>query len=307
MADWTAYGAARINVVSWPVSAPVVGGLVGALWVIETLDDVTAGDDQALRRLNLNRLTSQMSFQLKVSGRRRLDMTCVCDGELEMPYRLGAASLAWRAIDENVLRLWMIGNAPRVHYPVFMQQRRELVSSLDSVAQQVWLWLSMIRCEPLMAAAVGQESQAVRLLELLRKLDVIGVSAYFSRMASKLDYVASLNTNLPELVNLEEVLPLLREAVASATGSAYSDLVNASCYASERLFDALFSLDQAFGTVTSAGFAAAEDVAWFNDCLKLRFLREEILAEVVGAAAVESSRLLQFSVEKGLAAGLRPS
>jgi hypothetical protein len=96
-----------------------------------------------------------------------LAMICDYDSSLPEPMRIGAASVHCRSIDERIARLWQIGSVPRVRYPAFMRQRRDLVRLLPVGLQLNWLALSLVRIEPLVAALAGETSDFQRLAEAI--------------------------------------------------------------------------------------------------------------------------------------------
>ena len=149
----TSYSHVGINVVARPPSRPVGAGRVRTVWRLETLADLplVAGST-----IDLTGVSRDMSVTATVTGPRTIAMECTCAEELADPYRLGSAGLAWRVIDENYARLWMIGDSPRAHHTPFMRQRREMAGRLTPPARNLWLWLSMTRAEPLFAAVAAQ-------------------------------------------------------------------------------------------------------------------------------------------------------
>lgn len=143
--EWNDYSHVRIQVVSWPPSEPIGDGMARTLWEIETLTDLGLALG---RKIDMERVSQDMTFDAEAAGPRTLRMFCTCDERMEHPYRLGAATLGWRFIDENLARLWMIGDQPRAYYSGFMRQRRQMVEELIPFHRRVWLWLTLIRCEP---------------------------------------------------------------------------------------------------------------------------------------------------------------
>ncbi|MEU3266699.1 MULTISPECIES: hypothetical protein [unclassified Streptomyces] len=261
--DWNNFDAVQMNVASWPLGEPDRSGLVRTEWEIRTLAELP--DGLLLDQLNLHQLPGDMSFDLHVLGPRQLSMTCICPEEMPGPVRLGAASVAWRFVDEQVARLWMIGEYPRATLPEFMRQRRELVERIPASIREAWVWLSLIRSEPLLAEVAGRSSQAEYLISVLRDSPKSpDLAEYFSELESRPSVRAETGLSRPL-----ELRRILRAAVEFGIRGVSDGSVDFIAYATERLFDVLFLLERSLGVAVSGGLSMEEDRAWFDDAVSL--------------------------------------
>lgn len=255
---------------AWPPSERLSRNRVRTTWELTTLADLPVPRKSPV---DLSGISRDMDFAVTLTGPRTLTMVCTCRADMAEPYRLGSAGLAWRNIDEGLARLWMIGNSPRAHYPAFMRQRRELVNRLSPSARIVWLWMSMIRAEPLLAGAAAENSKAAELLASARAgdLDTRALGRFSSLAANAVKDA------------------LLGQAVTAAVNGRTTGSVDAMAAATERLFDALLVVDDAEGDHRSShGLAADEDRAWFADCRDL----VNWSGEVPGPVIERSRRML---------------
>jgi hypothetical protein len=297
-ADWTNYDPARINVVPWPGAEPIGHGQVRSNWSLEFFDDVAGECVPELGR-HLDELSSQMSFVVERVGPHKVAMSCTFDASMPEPFRFGAASLAWRFLDERVARLWMIGGHPRALYPEFKRQRRQFIQELPPTRRRLWLWLAMVRSEPLLAAVAERPSTALGLLSALR--DPAGEQAVASEyrwLSEQLPVSAGAQSPAAGNLGLDDVGWVLGQAVSAALSGARDDSVDLMAYATERVFEALLVLDRATEAVSSHGLAAAEDVAWFNDYEQLRGIGD--LDQILQRSGTAVQRLVEFREDKGL-------
>lgn len=68
--------------------------------------------------------------------------------------------------------------------------------------------------------------------------------------------------------------------------------------ATERLFEALFLIDAVHGVPTSGGFAAAEDVAWFDDCTLLAGAGTTKISDALMNSRFVATRLAASGLEE---------
>ncbi|MFE2165427.1 hypothetical protein ACFXB3_10200 [Streptomyces sp. NPDC059447] len=263
--DWNSFDAVRINVASWPPGESFKSGLVQTEWEIRTLHDLPAGAAALLGRASLERLSRDMSFDVHVLGPQLMGMTCFCPAEIPGPARLGAASMAWRFIDERVSRLWMIGEYPRAIFPEFMRQRRELVERISVSDRGTWLLLSLIRFEPLLSEMAGQPSQAEHLISILQG---------HKKRTALIDFFSGLRSGIS--VRTEDARTqglklgrILGVAIEFALRGLSDGSVDSMAYSTERLFDALFFLENSVDAGVSDGLSMEEDKAWFDDAVSL--------------------------------------
>ncbi|MFG2217398.1 hypothetical protein ACGFN1_21390 [Streptomyces sp. NPDC048685] len=296
--DWNSFDAVQMNVASWPLGEPDRSGLVRTEWEIRTLGDVPGGlvGDQ----VSLHHLSGDMSFDLHVLGPRVLSMTCVCPEEMPGPARLGAASVAWRVLDEQVSRLWMIGKYPRAVLPEFMRQRRGLVEQIPASIREAWVWLSLIRSEPLLSEMAGQSSQAERLISIVGdspKSPVLAES--FSELGSRLSVRAETGRSRGL-----ELRRIQRVAIEFGVRGASDGSVDSMAYATERLFDALFVLERSLGVEVSGGLSMEEDRAWFDDFASLAEF-ESLSSGILDRSRSFCGRLVDFCSSEGAQLALR--
>ncbi|WP_410631307.1 hypothetical protein [Amycolatopsis sp. cmx-4-83] len=288
--DWKGSRSTRVNVVSWPTSENLGEGRERARWDLETLEEAPA---QELER-DVSFLAGQdsqdaMHVEFEASGPKILTMICDYDSSLPEPMRIEAVSVLWRSIDERVARLWLIGSVPRVRYPAFMRQRRDLVRILPVGLQLNWLALSLVRLEPLVAVLAGKTSDFQRLAEKI------------SNDGGERDVLRAVINNISDLEGLVGGNPV-RRRISASQGKAdlgnlllelggvlidvrkRSDLDSiAGC--TERVFDALHLVDSEYGRQVESGLAKLEDRSWWRDARKLA----DGGAGALAAAAMEAS------------------
>ncbi len=298
-ADWTRYDLARINVVSWPGAEAIGNGQARSNWSLEFFSDVASEYLPELGR-QLDQLSAEMSFAVEWAAPRKLTMSCTFDASMPAPFRFGAASLAWRFLDEHVARLWMIGGHPRALYPEFKRQRRQLIQELPSARRRLWLWLAMARSEPLFAAVAGCPSKGVDLLRTLR--DPAGeqaVASEYRRLSEQLPVSSGAQSPTAGNLGLDDLDWVLGQAVSAALSGSRDDSVDLMAYATERVFEALLVLDRATRateTVSSQGLAGTEDMAWFSDCEQLRGTGD--LEEIVRFSGTAVQGIVEFREER---------
>jgi hypothetical protein len=297
-ADWTSYDPTRINVVLWPGAEPIGNGQARSTWSLEFFDDVT---DECVQKLGrqLNELASKMSFAVERVGPCTVAMSCTFDVSMPEPVRFGAASLAWRFLDERIARLWLIGGQPRALYPEFKRQRRQLIQELSPAHRRFWLWLAMVRSEPLFAAVAARHSTALGLLSGLR--DPGGeraVASEYRRLSEQLPVSPGAESPVAGNLGLDDLRWVLGQAASAAFSGARDDSVDLMAYATERVFEALLVLDRATGTVSSHGLAGTEDTAWFDDYEQLRDTGD--LDQILHRSGTVVQRLVEFREKKGL-------
>ncbi|MET7716951.1 hypothetical protein [Streptomyces sp. NPDC005407] len=284
--DWDSFDAVQIGVASWPPDEVVEDGRARTEWLLHMLRDVSSEGLRALSTQDLSQLASGMSFEVGVLGPRTLAVTSFCAADMPGPVRLGAAARFWTFIDEHVSRISMIGEQHRVVFPEFMRQRRQLVESIPGPARNAWLWLALIRSEPLLAALRGKQSRSDRLLSALRESD------HDAKLA---DYFAHV---LPPARGAGEKLPfgqgheirrLMDMAIEFGIRGTRGGSVDSMAYSTERAFDALCVLDRIAGSGAGGEFSTQEDIAWFDDAVQL--------AESGIVTSVMNDRSLEFCVQ----------
>lgn len=214
-----------------------------------------------------------MQVQFEFSRPGILTMICDYDSSLPEPMRVEAASAHWRFIDERVARLWLIGSVPRVRYPAFMRQRRDLVRPLPVGLQLSWLALSLVRLEPLAAVLAGKMSDSQRLAGLIStegaERDVLRAIANTISGIERLgggDRARRGISALPGKADLAAFLLELGEVLADALERMD---VNSLAGCSERAFDALYLVDSEYSHQVESGLAKLEDRSWWRDARKL--------------------------------------
>ncbi|MFI8265026.1 hypothetical protein [Streptomyces sp. NPDC085665] len=263
--DWNSFDAVQINVASWPLGESFESGLVRTEWEMRTLQDLPTGASASLRRANFGRLSRDMSFDVRVLGPRLMGMTCFCPAEMPGPVKLGAASMAWRFIDERVSRLWMIGEYPRAIFPEFMRQRRELVERIPAADRDIWLLLSLIRFEPLLSEMASRSSQAEHLISILQgPKKRTALMEFFSGLRSDI----SIRTEDAGTHGLK-LGRILGVAIEFALRGVSEGSVDSITYSTERLFDALLLLENSVDVGVLARLSVEEDKAWFDDAVSL--------------------------------------
>jgi len=263
--DWDSFDAVQLKFASWPLGESLESGLVRTEWEIQTLRDLPKDLTVLPGPATLDQLSRDMSFDLHVLGPQLMGMTCLCPSEMPGPARLGAASMAWRFIDERVSRLWMIGEYPRAIFPEFMRQRRELVERIPVSHRDTWLLLSLIRFEPLLSEMAGQPSQAEQLISILQGPE---------KRAALLEFFSGLRSNISVRTGDARTQGLklgriLGAAIEFGVRGVSNGSVDSMAYSAERLFDALFLLENSLTAGTGVGLSMEEDKAWFDDAVSL--------------------------------------
>jgi hypothetical protein len=239
------------------------------VWSLQFFDVLDAGRLQQISRL-LEARQGKMSAGIEQTGRDTVAMSFLCDADLPEPERLGYASSVWRILDESAGRIWMIGATPRALFPEFMRQRREMLGRLTAERMNLWLWLALIRAEPLFASSVGLPSRAAEILAILRETGGgADVAEPFVTLANRLSDQTDARLPVARELGPEDLRPTLREALAAAMPASRDRSVHLMAYAAERTFDALLLLDRSAGAISPRGLAAAEDLAWYEDCQQL--------------------------------------
>ncbi|MFF3593144.1 hypothetical protein ACFYYI_39300 [Streptomyces sp. NPDC002387] len=270
-----------------------------AEWALRTLDVIPDSGMRALPNLGLDELSREMEFELEVLGPRLIAMKCTYRRTLPEPLRLGAASLAWRRIDEEVARLWTIGREPRFRYPEFMRQRRRMVERLDAPARQVWTWVCLYRAAPVLGALLGSVvpdpgATEAEEFEMSRTL-----AALTARLAVEPSEHASRD------LELRDVGRLWVQAWEAALGGSRSGSADTLAYATERVADVFTVLDNAFEGTSLEGLAHAEDIAWFLDARELADRGDGARTQVLDRCRVGVHRSAEFCARPGVRAALR--
>lgn len=287
--DWDSYSRVNVHVVTWPPTEPTEDGRVRTRWDLTTLVDLGVSQGSTIR---IPETSEIMSCSATAVGPRGIRMTCDCADGLPDPYKMGAASVVWRFLDESCARLWTIGGVPRAHYPEFMLQRRKMVGDLASADRRTWLWLAVIRNEPLFAYVFAKSSQRERLFDVLWRGGHAHASSEFLALygdAAPLEAGKGVGP-----AALEGVSSLLASSIDSAVAAMRNGSVNLMCQATEMVFDALRAHESPGAEPSGDGLAAAEDIAWFQDCIDLggatgRGVLVAIARGQVGAARLESA------------------
>ncbi|MGE7390920.1 hypothetical protein ACQKM2_36160 [Streptomyces sp. NPDC004126] len=285
--DWNSFDAVQINIASWPLGESDGSGLVRTEWEIQTLDDLPG--DLVGDQVSLHHLSADMSFDLHTLGPRVLSMTCVCPEEMPGPARLGAASAAWRFLDEQVSRLWMIGKYPRAVLPEFMRQRRGLVEQIPTFTREAWVWLSLIRSEPLLSEMAGRSSQAERLISIVGDSTK---SPFLVECFSELGCRLSVRPETGRSRGLG-LRRIQKAAIEFGVRGVSDGSVDSMAYATERLFDSLFVLERSLGLEVSGGLSMEEDRAWFDDASSLTEF-ENLSSGILDRSRSFCGRLVKF-------------
>ncbi|NBH08279.1 hypothetical protein [Amycolatopsis sp. SID8362] len=228
-------------------------------------------------------------------------MICDYDSSLPEPMRIEAASVHWRLIDERVARLWLIGSVPRVRYPAFMRQRRDLVRALPVGLQLSWLALSLVRLEPLAAALAGKKSDSQRLAGLIStetaERDVLRAIANAISGIERhggCDRARKGISALPGKADLAAFLLELGEVLADALERKD---VNSLAGCSERVFDALYLVDTEYSYQVESGLSKLEDRSWWRDARKLADEGADALAEAATEAISCAERVRSTCID----------
>jgi hypothetical protein len=259
----TDYSNIRIPIVSWPPGRYVDEELERSEWALRTLDIIPDDGLLALRRIEQDGPSREMECRTEISGPRLITMTCTYRRTLPEPLRLGAASLVWRRIDEEVTRLWTIGPEPRFRYPEFMRQRRTLVERMDAPEQKLWTWLCLYRVAPVLGALLDSRVPAPDVNEE----DGRGLSGTLGELIARLDVEPSDRAS--QDLELRDAGRLWVQAYEAALGGSRTGSVDTLAYATERVADICTILDNAFASPSADGLAVTEDSAWFLDAREL--------------------------------------
>lgn len=268
--DWTDKDSIRINVVSWLPSEILGAGRERSRWELETLDEIPLAE----LRAGITCLSSgfseadEMSVEIEAVAAGRLVTVCEYAGSLSEPERLGTASVAWRSIDERLARLWLIGGRPRAHYPEFMRQRRRLVERLSPDLRLLWMLVSLVRLEPLMAAMAGKVSTTSWLLESRQQEDLTGrVLRTLRDLSSRIAEISGERRSSGIAAEPErgDLGSLLVRTVKLAEKGAGDRTANAVARCAEEVFDTFWLIDGQYRHSTKSTFAKLEDRAWRDD------------------------------------------
>lgn len=294
---WNNYSDVRIAAISWPPAEGAGSGLVQTRWSIETLDDISEDGLRRLTGMRFDQISREMSFTVEAPGPRAISMACTCDQTIPGPLRLGAASVAWRLIDETVSRIWMIGDEPRSLYPEFMHQRRQLVERLSVPHRRLWMWLSLVRSSPVLSAMVGESGDAELILSMMLHSGASGASLVksFSRLSDRIDVSAA--EHAAGDLGLKDIGRLWVRALESAVSGSQVDSVDLMSYATERVFDLLMALESSIGAISASGLAAAEDIAWFEDSIQLAELGDDARPLTLDRCRASFSRVMEFCAQ----------
>lgn len=259
--DWKGSTSTRVSVVSWPSSAMLGEGRERAKWDLWTLDEVPS--QKFAKGLGLQPVQDSpgaMQVQFEFSRPGILTMICDYDTSLPEPMRVEAASAHWRFIDERVARLWLIGSVPRVRYPAFMRQRRDLVRPLPVGLQLSWLALSLVRLEPLVAVLAGKMSDSQRLVGLISaagaERDVLGAIANTISGVERLGGGDRARRGLSAWPGKADLAAFLLELGEVLENALESMDVNSLAGCSERVFDALYLVDSEYSHQVESGLAS---------------------------------------------------
>ncbi|MFJ9779916.1 hypothetical protein ACIRSS_10055 [Amycolatopsis sp. NPDC101161] len=272
--DWKGSTSTRVSVVFWPSSEILGGGRERAKWDLRTLDEVPSQElAKGLELLPVQDSLDAMQVQFEFSRPGILKMICDYDSSLPEPMRVEAASAHWRFIDERVARLWLIGSVPRVRYPAFMRQKRDLIRPLPGDLQLSWLALSLVRLEPLVTVLAGKMSDSQRLAGLISTegagrdvlRDIANIISSIERLGGG-DRARRGSSALPGKADLAAFLLELGEVLADALERMD---VNSLAGCSERVFDALYLVDSEYSHQVESGLAKLEDRSWWRDAQRV--------------------------------------
>jgi len=277
-----------LTVVAWPPAEQLPNGLRRSDWLLRTFEDVAcdkvADFDSTLGRGGM----SDMSFRFEWQAPKRLNLTCIYAEDMPVPYRVGAASTVWRRIDEDLSRLWLIGEYPRALVPIFMRQRRERLSSLAWHDQVSSLWASIVRAEPLVKLLAGQPSQCERLLGLMG--DAERDEDTFSAFWEAADCPSSCTG---ESLREAPLVSHYRTAIRFGNKGVGVQPVDMIAAAAENLLYGRHLLDRRFKLeLSDSGLAAAEDLDWYADWTDLHAPGGSGISGVVARCRFRTSKEL---------------
>ncbi|QJT01664.1 hypothetical protein G9272_16215 [Streptomyces asoensis] len=273
-------------------------------WTIQTLGGIREEGARRLAGVGSDRMSEEMTFDVEISGPRTIDMVCTCSEALPDPLRLGAASVAWRRIDETVERIWMIGDEPRFRYPEFMRQRRQLVERLSRPHRQWWTYLALVRAAPVLGAWVGDVAAAEATLTALTDIGMGDLAPFHSFAGLTEGIRTEPSGRASEELGMPDLGHLWVQAWQSAVNGSRFDSVDLMSYASERISDILFVLEASVGPVSVGGLAAAEDIAWFRDAVQLAD-DEGARVPVLARCRTEFDKVLDFCARPDVRSALR--
>ena len=282
--DWTKVDPASIKTVSWPPSRPVSTVREETDFDLETLDALPAAQlREGLDVLQPALRSAVVDARFEVRGDGRLLCVLECDVSLPVSERIDAASVLWRSVDERLARLWRIGELSRASYPEFMRQRRDLVRRLPMELRTLWMCVSLVRLEPLLAASTARVSVASRLIDLLDHGSplrfVEETRATIEALPAALSPPAGLSMRAGEAAG--RVVRRAREGFDTRA-------INAMAAVTEEVFTVLLLIDGE--RVHSAGksMARQEDRTWWQDIEDLLGsgvdARERLAERAVGQA-----------------------
>ncbi|XVV02658.1 hypothetical protein ACQPW3_35690 [Actinosynnema sp. CA-248983] len=295
--DWTGRTPIRVNVASWPIPEQVGSGRERARWTILTLDEFSVDELKAgLRRFSVVPSASGLDVQVEAVAADTLLMICEYDSFIPEPIRLGAASVTWRFLDEELARLWTIGGRPRSHFPEFMRQRRAQLDALP-VAQRLYLmFISIARIEPLITAAAERPGSPQSLVEhLAKQVDDRSALVILHGLTSPLavdlgDRLNRRSSGEPVKAHLGAMLIGLYELAAQAAGTrATSDI--ARCI--EEVLDILYLFDNHYGADHSLARREDRD---FRDDLQCFAVESSGGPAAILSRALESAEAINAAV-----------
>lgn len=173
-------------------------------------------------------------------------------------------------IDEKAIRLWLINDAPRSWYPIFMEQRRDRLRELSETNRMRWLWLGILRLMPLAAAMSYGTDRADDLFSMVfRASGKPEIDSVIRNTKSTLEAVMAPPSQFRRDLTIDNLAYFLLQAVDAAIQGQASSSLNMMAYALERVFDSLYTLDRQFNG-DSFSLAKREDEAWLSDAIELR-------------------------------------
>jgi len=291
--DWGSYEEARVNVVSWPKSQPINASVDQTQWKVETFSDLSPKTRPLLESESLRGVSSEISVTLHVVGPRLLDMTFFCPISMEDPFRLAAASRIWIFLDENVTRLWKIGAYPRAFFPEFMKQRRLLVGEVRPSLRSAWLWLSMIRTEPLMAAVANRSSRVDWLLCLLKR---DGSDSELAAFFADLQSAVSAGRGVREVFRALDVTRPVARAIDFGLRGVEQNSTDLMAHCTESLFGIMHDMSNSLDKWKDGGFLREEDRLWFDDARRLA-MSNTFDASIIDRSGEYAKRMSSFCDE----------
>ncbi|MBP2337372.1 hypothetical protein JOF41_003550 [Saccharothrix coeruleofusca] len=265
----SSYDGIRIPVVSIPSAEPLSGGALLVRWAVETLEHFDADRLLSLAESGFRTPFPGVSFRVGVSRVRNFFLGVVTGNEFPGSTGMDVASIVLRVIDENVGRIWKIGQEPRCFFPEFMRQRRQMLARLNFQKQRNWILLALIRLEPLLSGIVGRGSRVEHLIKMSHRP---AVEPSFSedaliKMTAGISQASVMGASRDlSAEDISDLLALGLKFVEEGLRAGSSDLL---AYASERFFESFWMLERIFSEPGYDGVAAMEDRMWFQDCMDL--------------------------------------